>query len=81
MTTTATELPAVVIMGVGICYASVCVLDGTDDDDIVREVNQQNPTGISSRWQLSADETFADGLTNPCPCNEIPGRSHRLLEC
>lgn len=42
--------------------------------------NMINPTGISSKWQLS-DEKFPDGKKNPHVCPDNSKRKHYLLEC
>jgi hypothetical protein len=46
-------------------------------------VNRSAPTGISSRWEISDDETFSGGEPHPAPCPDADGRQHWLLtaEC
>lgn len=67
---------------VGICAASVCAAADASPDEIADAINASYPTGISSRWRVSGDPTFASGEPNPCPCNEEPeSRRHWLLEC
>jgi len=45
------------------------------------QVNADHPTGIDSRWQLNEADHFADGNTNPCPCEQDGERQHWLLSC
>lgn len=49
-------------------------------DQAIAHANSLNPTGISSRWQLSEDK-FPDGKENPHDCPDNPGRKHYLLNC
>jgi len=62
---------------VGLCYASVC----TDDDDatMLASINLSHPTGVGE-WQI-ADEPFASGDPNPCPCNHDAAKRHVLVVC
>lgn len=65
----------------GICKMSACVENGTERDEIEQLANISRPTGIASRWTISA-EPFADGKPNPSPCDQHPkDRTHYLLEC
>ena len=65
----------------GLVSCSACAPADMPIDEVAREVNLQNPTGISSRWQ-AATEPFADGTPNPCPCNQHPvERVHYLFNC
>jgi hypothetical protein len=45
------------------------------------EVNRTHPTGISSPWRLSENETFKGGENNPCVCEHDQTRLHWLLNC
>jgi hypothetical protein len=66
----------------GLCNASVCAPAGMTLAEIERDVNRQLPTGIESPWKKDEAPTFADGETNPCPCERDPGmRVHYLLSC
>lgn len=70
------------LYSVGIIYASVCVPRGMQREVIERMANTKHPTGISSRWQISRDPTFATtGLPNPCTCETHANRMHYLLVC
>ena len=61
---------------------SMSVCTTLDPEKMVEEVNAAYPTGISSPWQLSEDETFRTGETNPCLCDQLPElRKHYLLNC
>lgn len=68
-----------VVYSSGLCMASVCSKEPVPD--MLRSVNLQNPTGISSRWELSKNPTFASGEPNPMQCPDDPDRKHYLLEC
>lgn len=65
---------------IGLVYISVC--SSLPPAEVEQRVNLRYPTGISSRWQLSTDERFATGQSNPCPCDRHPAtHTHYLLEC
>ena len=65
----------------GLVCCLACVPAGTPREDIEREVNRANPTGLDRGWKLSSDEKFASGEPNPCACNSDTRRMHYLLEC
>ena len=66
--------------GIGLCSASVCT--SLSVDEAVVKMNEENPTGISSNWSLSADTHFHGGTyTNGCDCPDYPGNKHYLLNC
>jgi hypothetical protein len=65
----------------GLCLCSVCVPANWGTEKIESQVNMASPTGISSRWAVSADPVFKDGRPNPCQCNDDASRKHYLLEC
>jgi hypothetical protein len=67
-------------LGIGICYASVCVPAEMPVEEVVAGANRLNHPGIGCGWQLSGNEKFSSGETHPCPCAEDAGRVHRLLE-
>lgn len=70
------------MIAVGICYMSVCVLKHATKKQIEEQANMNQPTGISSKWQLAEDSQFAEGTPNPCPCDKQPEtRMHYLLNC
>lgn len=76
------EIKLFSIVPPGICAWSVCVLTDMTRDEIENEANGKNPTGISSPWRISANDTFASGEPNPSPCEREPdARLHYLLEC
>lgn len=64
----------------GLVATSVCTTI-EDREEIEDRVNLATPTGISSRWKLSKDPTFADGKPNPCRCTIDAHRWHYLLSC
>ena len=65
----------------GLLYCSVCADKNQSIDDITTELNDINPTGISSKWKLSEDKTFASGESNPCQCEHDSNRMHYLFIC
>jgi hypothetical protein len=72
----------VYVYGTGLIYTSACAPADMPPGDIEIAVNTQHPTGISSRWAMSDDETFSTGEPNPAPCDQDPeGRHHYLLNC
>lgn len=76
-----TRRSPVVVYSWGACAASVCAPTSMTAAEVVVEVDRQLPTGLSHGWALSDDETFAGGKSNPCVCDQDPGRVHRLLSC
>lgn len=64
----------------GICSMSVCT-SLKSRKKIEELANLYNPTGISSRWEISKDRTFHTGQSNPCPCEQRKGYKHYLLNC
>ena len=69
-----------IAISTGLCYATVCT--SLPLEEVAAAVNRAAPTGISSPWGLSSDETFADGEPNPCVCPDHPEtHKHYLLEC
>jgi hypothetical protein len=50
-------------------------------EEVVNAINLQNPTGISSKWQISENEKFRSGEPNPCVCERDPDRRHYLMVC
>lgn len=59
--------------------ASVCTT--LPDEEATEQLNRVYPTGIRSRWEVS-DDDFADGSTNPCPCDDHPEtHRHILFNC
>ena len=68
------------MLSVGLCCASVCT--SLPIDEALAWVNTQHPTGLSGRWELSEDDKFSSGESNPCECNDHPAtHKHYLLEC
>ncbi len=66
---------------IGIVAASVCVDDTLTTEEIESIMNAENPTGISSKWQISKDKYFHSGETNPCVCENDTNRKHYLMVC
>jgi hypothetical protein len=69
------------VLGSGLVAMSICTSLPIKKAEF--RANQENPTGISSRWSKSADEHFAQGpeFPNGMACPELPGHRHWLLEC
>ena len=75
-----TEHPEFSILAWGLIYASVCTSE--DDETTASRLNAEMPTGISSRWEVCDESTFADGTPNPCPCPDQPTtHRHVLFNC
>jgi hypothetical protein len=74
-------MSGVQVYSVGVVCASACAPVDMPREEVERAVNAQCPTGIASRWQISTDETFANGDPMPRECNSDPGRQHWLLNC
>lgn len=64
-----------------IISCSACVKEDLSIKEIEKQVNIQNPTGISSKWRISKDKTFRNGEINPCQCKQNNNRKHYLLNC
>lgn len=66
----------------GLMLCSACAPAGMTPEQVAAAVNQEHPTGISSRWKVSSDPEFASGGPNPGPCDQEPdARRHWLMEC
>ncbi|MCJ9696221.1 hypothetical protein MOV76_32130 [Rhizobium sp. PRIMUS64] len=65
----------------GLVCCSVCAPADWTKEKIEQETNRKNPTGIESRWEISADENFATGQKNGCDCEQGAGRRHWLMNC
>lgn len=64
---------------VGIVCAGVCT--DMDVEEATNQLNQEHPTGIASRWELSKDKTFKSGEPMPCPCEQNESFTHYLFNC
>jgi hypothetical protein len=64
---------------VGLCLASVC--SSLTVEETTERLNISNPTGIDSKWSLSGDETFRNGMSNPCACHDYPDTHKHYLFC
>ena len=71
----------VIVYAEGPMAASVCAPSDMPREKVAQQTNAKSPTGISSPWQFSQDETFKGGQPNPCPCEQDPTRTHYLMEC
>lgn len=69
------------LYGVGICAMSVCAPDTASRRMVEHAANQAHFRGSDGRWQISADQTFANGSPMPHPCERHPDRTHWLLHC
>jgi hypothetical protein len=69
-----------IVYDLGIVYAAVCT--SLTEAETVARVNEQYPTGIDSRWEISKQPNFATGEPHPCPCEKLPiTHKHYLLSC
>lgn len=70
-----------VIYSRGLLYMSVCTTL-TDEIEIERYANRENPTGLSHPWTIDEKGEFRDGTPMPCPCDTSPKtHKHYLLSC
>jgi hypothetical protein len=70
------------VYAVGLCSVSACAGESMTREEVAHAVNVITPTGVCSRWRVSDDLLFADGIhPNPCACNTDESRKHWLLEC
>ena len=65
----------------GLVSLSACAPKDMPIADVTREMNAQHPTGISSKWDVSDEKTFASGQPMPCPCESDADRLHYLFHC
>lgn len=75
------EQETVVVYAIGLCTASVCAPSDMPVEDVAASLNRQHPTGITSQWAPSDDETFRQGGPQPGPCNKHADRTHYLFQC
>ena len=68
------------IYGKGLIACSVCVIKGTNKKEIEKVVNDENPTGIDSKWKIHKGN-FVEGEKNPHDCEKDKNREHYLLTC
>ena len=68
------------VYSLGIVAASVCTdLPVAEATELL---NKEHPTGIDSKWSLSEDKTFRDGVTpNGGQCDVFDHRRHYLFNC
>lgn len=67
------------IYSYGLCFASVCSALTLDE---VKAAMAAYPTGVTSQWTLSEDDSFRDGRPHPCPCDAKPAtHTHYLFAC
>lgn len=63
----------------GLCCASVC--SSLPQDEVERRM-AAHWNGIDSKWTLSDEPTFSNGVPNPCPCEQLPEtHTHYLFVC
>ena len=70
----------IVVYSNGLIYCCACADNQLTAADVERLVNELNESGTAHGWRI-AQEVFATGAPNPCPCNDTPGRRHWLLFC
>ena len=64
----------------GFVHCSICT-NIENIEEIERQVNMKNPTGIGSRWKISEEPTFRSGQPNPCVCEQKSTHRHYLMVC
>lgn len=69
----------VVIYANGIVHCSVCAPGDMPVEDVEREVNAINMSGVSP-WKVSK-ERFNGGEDNPHTCEKDSGKKHYLMVC
>ncbi len=75
---TATEVNFWTLGHAGLVCWAICT--SMPQEEAIAHANRLNPTGISSRWQLSG-EKFPDDKSNPHDCPDKPGNKHYILNC
>jgi hypothetical protein len=72
-------IPDFTVLKWGLLYAAVC--SSLTPEETTRRLNREMPSGTRNGWTLS-EQSFADGLPNPCPCPECKKtHKHYLYEC
>lgn len=69
------------VYSMGPLACSVCAEKNLTPEEVAQEVNKVNPAGTEHGWQISEDEKFKGGETNPCVCENDADRLHYLFEC
>ena len=64
----------------GLCYCSVCAHKKYSIEEITKEVNIINFTGIKSKWKHSK-LNFITGEKNPHQCERHKNKKHYLFVC
>lgn len=64
----------------GICYCSVCAPKKMKIEEVERQVNLNNPSGVGP-WKLSEDKKFSSGEPMPRQCEDNRDRLHYLFVC
>jgi hypothetical protein len=77
------QLPAEdeVLFRASLCSGVACAPATMPRRKVEAAVNEQHPTGISSRWTISRKRKLDDGNKHPAPCLEDATRRHYLMEC
>lgn len=71
------QLPDVIVYSVGILVCCICYRS-TLTPEQARDIAAEE---MGRPVHIAADEHFATGEPNPCPCDKYPEqRQHRLLE-
>ena len=65
----------------GVCSLSCCAPKEMTREEIENSVNEQQPTGIDSKWKISTDQTFSSGKPMPNQCEQESNNQHWLLHC
>lgn len=72
---------AVEVYSEGLVSLSCCAPKDATREEVETAVNRTHPTGISSHWQITDHENFANGDPMPKQCEQDPERQHWLLIC
>ena len=65
----------------GILDMQVCVPQEWTDRMVKKFANANNPSGVSSSWQIRTDKKLLGGNPIRCPCEEREGFVHITLDC
>lgn len=64
----------------GLLGGVVCAPKSLSEEEVVRLVNVENPSGTRRGWSISNRKTLEDGTPLPAPCLEDSDRLHYYLE-
>lgn len=76
-----TDVAGVVVYAEGVTALSACAPGDMPLAEVTERVNMLVPTGIEPSWIPDPAPAFKDGIPNPGPCEQAPGRKHYLFMC